>query len=199
MWTRSTRWSLIIVAALLCTGPVAEAQTRRVSRVEPARVREPAKSATRRIIRNVQLQKTSVRRSRGRTSLGRNRPLPEIRIHTKSVRVVVRPALARLDPVRQERVRLDRRTPGFHPGLSLATAIALPTPAPPTPGRLSATEARPTLVAGRRLPEVGDSRAEVLGAMGPPAATVSRSGGRETLVFDDATVLLQNGVVADIY
>lgn len=198
MWTRSTRWSLITAAALLCVGQVAGAQSRRVSRVEPVKVQAPVTATTQRIVRNVQLQRTNVHQPRGRTTRPRNRPLSRIRIYTDSIRVI-RPTLERLDPVRQEKVRMDRRTPGFHPSLSVSAAMALPTTTPSTPRRLSATEPRPALVAGGLLPEVGDSRAAVLRRMGPPAATVSRSGGQETLVFDHATVLLQNGVVADIH
>lgn len=44
--------------------------------------------------------------------------------------------------------------------------------------------------------QVGTQRADVIRSLGPPSARVSRPSGRETLIFSDRTLILQNGVVA---
>jgi hypothetical protein len=47
--------------------------------------------------------------------------------------------------------------------------------------------------------EIGTSRANVLFRLGRPHAGVYRSSGRETLIFNDTTIVLQNGIVAVVH
>lgn len=194
MWTRSTALGLLFTSALFGLCQTASAQNRRVGKIDPVTVQPPRKRVTRPIVRDVAPVTTIVTQPRGRLTLPSNRPMPEIEVVRNPVRLVP-PSRETVKPVRQDKLRIGRVPRTLLRSLAATPAAGVSAPRKPSPDNPRSEFLPPA----RSLPQVGDSRAEVLRAMGSPAASVSRSDGQETLVFDDATVLLQHGVVADIY
>jgi hypothetical protein len=206
MWTRSITLSFLLASVFLCMSQAAGAQRYRVGRIDPVTIQAPTRPGTQPIVRSVRPPTIRLSPPRSRVSTPGHLSLASqfVQDPLRIMRRVkpVEPYKEIFQPLRQEEIRFGRQGPRFpelaaFPKTTPAAAAATFAPsipsAPSNGGGFGKTASLST------APAPGDSRSDVLRALGTPSATVSRSTGQETLVFENATVVLQNGVVALIH